>query len=1079
MSCTLGTTSTTLIPLRRMATIIATCALLLLLAVPAFAQNQNNVWYFGDSAGVDFNTGTPVARLDGALYSNEAASSISNPRTGKLLFYTDGITIWNANHRTMPNGFGLTGHTSITQGVLIVPIPGDSNRYYVFVPGIVNFPLNNGLKYSIVDMRLDGGRGDVEVKNVHMMDSVGEGMTGLASCGEDAYWLVTHGLGNNIFHAWKITRAGIEPPVLSAVGSMRQDVGCFRLSRDGRSLVAVHLSAAFFELFDFDQSTGRLSAPLHVSTGNPGGLTGPYGACFSPSGRYVYVSTFAWDDSYVTQYDLSDRTTLAIQRSAFRMVDSRNAEMRAAALQFGPGDRIYGAFGTFMSVIDWPDERGLATGVRIDAISLKGRKAIYGLPNFIDVSPTPFGPLGDDAAMCRGDTIQLITKTGARYRWQPAAGLSCVDCSSPFAFPDTSTMYTVIVESAQGCAILDSIVVTVRSLPVLTLDPATAICVGEPARLRASGASSYRWSPSSTLTCDTCSDPIAQPAQTTTYLVRAMGVNGCERIDSVKVVVHPAPTVNVGPDATTCSGSPVVLKASDGVKWQWTPAAGLSCTTCRDPLSYALVTTTYTCTITDSNGCVGSDSVVVFVRPKPFVLASADTAICAGESVTLHVEGGTRATWSPRIGLSCADCNAPIATPDTTTTYYTTVVDEFGCSAIDSVTVTVAEDASVDAGPSQKICDGDDVRLNASNGASWQWSPANGLSCIDCRNPIASPTQTTVYSVVVRSRTGCYGSDTTTVSVNPIPDLSAGDDVAICVGGSTTLKATGAASYVWSPALGLSCDDCSTPSASPIATTTYVVAGLGVDGCTGHDTMTVNVSEPFVGRLSSADRRVELGTLSALPIALDTPLDAFKISSFELIVSYDRATMQFKGLATGGTLTDGWTIAELEHANGSYRAQLTGPTGAWLRGSGELVNMMVRAYLGTDTASWFAVSMSLDANVCASISGAIGRVLLDSICGLSGRLIEFYAQSSALGPIVPNPFNPTTTIHYVVPVDGAVRLTVYDARGSVVARLVDGIVAAGAYTALFDATLLPSGVYRCSLDVGGVRIREQSMMHVK
>ena len=163
------------------------------------AQGEANNWYFGSNAGITFNTNPPSALTDGELNTSEGCSSISDPN-GNLLMYTDGRTIWDRNHNIMPNAdyfgnTGLNGDPSSTSSGLIVPHPTDPNLYFVFTidephhenanaypnrgPADVNgvsIPFytdigqgipeeddgfNNGLNYSIVDMSLRSGLGDV------------------------------------------------------------------------------------------------------------------------------------------------------------------------------------------------------------------------------------------------------------------------------------------------------------------------------------------------------------------------------------------------------------------------------------------------------------------------------------------------------------------------------------------------------------------------------------------------------------------------------------------------------------------------------------------------------------------------------------------------------------------------------------------------------------------------------------------------------------------------------------------------------------------------------------------------------
>ena len=135
----------------------------------ATAQQETAIWYFGEGAGLDFNSGAPVPLTDGALVTQEGGASIADA-TGNLLFYTDGSTIWNRNHAQMPNGTRLRGHASSTQSAIIVPSPGDPNIYYVFTVFVQGNP--GGLRYNIVDMTLDGGLGDITTKDVPLENRV-------------------------------------------------------------------------------------------------------------------------------------------------------------------------------------------------------------------------------------------------------------------------------------------------------------------------------------------------------------------------------------------------------------------------------------------------------------------------------------------------------------------------------------------------------------------------------------------------------------------------------------------------------------------------------------------------------------------------------------------------------------------------------------------------------------------------------------------------------------------------------------------------------------------------------------------
>ena len=133
-------------------------SILLLFSLSTYAQHEADKWYFGVNAGLDFFGGPPVAIYGGAMATTEGCATISD-NNGNLLFYTDGVTVWNRNHQVMPNGTGLMGGISSTQSSICIPLPGSTLIYYLFTVAEIGGP--NGFRYSIVDMSLQGGNGDV------------------------------------------------------------------------------------------------------------------------------------------------------------------------------------------------------------------------------------------------------------------------------------------------------------------------------------------------------------------------------------------------------------------------------------------------------------------------------------------------------------------------------------------------------------------------------------------------------------------------------------------------------------------------------------------------------------------------------------------------------------------------------------------------------------------------------------------------------------------------------------------------------------------------------------------------------
>ena len=148
----------------------------------SFAQLQNNNWTFGNGCRVNFNGPTPNGALNSFLFSGEQCATVSDPQTGSLLFYSDGLTVWGPTNQPMTNGTGLIGglFKSSCQGPVIIPFPENPNKYFIFTIDELEFDAYTGLHYSVVDMTLNGGLGDVEAANKNILltpDSLTEKIT--------------------------------------------------------------------------------------------------------------------------------------------------------------------------------------------------------------------------------------------------------------------------------------------------------------------------------------------------------------------------------------------------------------------------------------------------------------------------------------------------------------------------------------------------------------------------------------------------------------------------------------------------------------------------------------------------------------------------------------------------------------------------------------------------------------------------------------------------------------------------------------------------------------------------------------
>lgn len=385
--------------------------LVILLSNVGLSQNEANIWYFGNHAGLDFNSGSPVALTDGQLATLEGCSTISDSN-GSLLFYSDGITVWNKNHTVMLNGTGLNGHPSSTHSALIVPKPNDSNIYYIFTVDESDSP-SNGIQYSEVDMSLNGGLGGITAnKNILLHTPTTEKLTAIKNSASTGYWVLSHRYNSNAFIAYEVTGAGVNTvSVNSGVGTtvneLQSSRGQIKISPDGTKVaVARGGDLKQIELYDFNTSTGTLSNPLLLFNDN---YYSPYGIEFSPNSKVLYTSM---SQGRVYQFNLDAGSDTEIINS--RITIQNNYGTTYGAMQLGPDSKIYVAIynAEYIEIIDNPNIVGLGCNYIPVGIYLEGRESQIGLPPFIQ----SFFNVGFQAEdVCEGETTQFNSNISQAY----------------------------------------------------------------------------------------------------------------------------------------------------------------------------------------------------------------------------------------------------------------------------------------------------------------------------------------------------------------------------------------------------------------------------------------------------------------------------------------------------------------------------------------------------------------------------------------------------------------------------------------------------------------------------------------
>ncbi len=566
-------------------------------------QNQANWWFFGAFAGIDFNNGTPQATSIGQLDTVEGCASIAD-FCGALLFYTDGITVWDSTHQIMLNGDGLLGDPSSTQSAIIIPQPSNNNRYFIFTVGDV-FP-RTGLNYSVVDMTLNGGLGAIvpNEKNINVLADSTEKITAAVNATGDSAWILTYaeqtaGSGNfNTFFAFKLTASGLD--LAATVQSTFNNVqttdrrGYLKVSPDGTALAMmtqqfvnttnVNETGRGAWFFSFNNATGRVFNALRLPF--PAGLNA-YGTEFSPDSSKIYVDLNTMQngingDRVLYQYD-RNVPNFQNQPATIYATDANDASDNVArgGLQLGPDGLIYYTRkGTeWLATITNPNAAGAAANFVLDGIRVSSGSLVQeGLPPFYNafLNPTFNFTEGCVGATSLFNAAGVATCPGSTVLWDfgdPASGVlnNATATTAAHVYNTTGTFtVTLRITTIRGVFTSSKDIVIENSpvanpvAPVVVCDDdtndgieridanpilATALGLQNPAEIQASIHSSLQ-----DATADFNALERLFNATTGTYYVRldTSNANGCYEIIPFEVIVAYSPQAHAVDDINAC-----------------------------------------------------------------------------------------------------------------------------------------------------------------------------------------------------------------------------------------------------------------------------------------------------------------------------------------------------------------------------------------------------------------------------------------------------------------------------------------------------------------------------------------------
>ncbi len=622
---------------------------------------QNNKWAFGYSGGLDFTSGTPVATTT-AIYCFEGCASICNA-AGNMMFYTDGVTIWDNTNSVMPSGSAIVSYTaaSSTQAALIAPVLNNPNQFYVFsMEDVGSSSTYCELNYCIVDMTLNGGLGDVIASTLgtFVTNKLGEKMTVMSGNSCDL-WLVTHRIDSTRFLSYKITTAGIAAPVSSSSGAFSgtdaYGIGHIKGSPDNRHIVLLgYYTANGTELHDFNATTGIVSNCRLLDS-----LGMHYGAEFSPNSNVLYCDDFG---TGIFQYDITAGSAAAIRATRTAIgTGAISGDMKLATngkIYFGQS-----LGGNAIDCIPNPNVPGTGCGYISSVVTLPGSSVTNGgLPNIIMMHGA------GDTTIRTKDTTLCMPVSGLTLSGD-TSGSAYIWSTGELTPTKTTTVYgTYWVAIMNNCTVrIDTIHVIAAVQDTTFKAHDTTLCSNTTTfNLTATaGYTQYLWNTGATTPTITA---------TTFGTFFALCGNGCDLlIDTVHVLSIPFATATTTRDTSYCFPGTIALSASPGFSnYLWQDGSANTVFNATAAGTYYVVASSF---------CKEEiDSFHIFFATLSFTLGP-DVNVCMNYNMTAPIkdqyakykwqDGSTGDSYSAsRTGL-----------------YYLTISRE-GCVASDTVNVT-------------------------------------------------------------------------------------------------------------------------------------------------------------------------------------------------------------------------------------------------------------------------------------------------------------------------------------------------------------------------------------------------------
>lgn len=741
------------------------------------AQMQTAHWYFGNHAGLDFTGGSPVIDTNGQLDTFEGCTSISD-ENGNLLFYTDGVFVYNRIHNLMQNGSGLHGHPSSTSSAIIIPKPDDCNLYYIFTIDVEDLETvtKKGMKYTIVDMSLNGGLGAVIQKNIGIpingQQQGYEKIAGIGNADKTGYWVITHFQGS--FYAFEVTGDGVNlTPVVSPTGITAELTGGYLKGSPDGTRLAMGMEHPFeneikgsLTIYNFDNATGVVSDEILLyPPGNSEGV-GFYSLEFSADSRALYTessTSFDEDVDFLQQKQILqfDLTAPSIIDSKYVIFEYRGGE---GAMQRGPDGKIYVArnfIKTYLGIIENPEtiynpDTGEAPVYTEDGVYLLAegedyldRSVLLGLPTFLNtyfrISITVNGlSIKEEQMYCtfidldfnfcsQGGEIESI-------HWDFGDGGESTEFFPQYHYSEPGTYTIVLTLIVDGEEYVRTFEINIIDLPNVE-NAEQSVCLSEGGEHTFFLEDSFPdinpengdYAITFHLTqedAENNENPLPTSfttGETTVIWVRIENENGCFAVRTLELIISTTLEIEIATPIEICSGAAAVLEVQTAegntVNW-YENQTDIDPVFTGNPFTIPGLTetTSYWVEVISPEGCISERIEVIIEITEPitpqFVLQTEYCLDAEPQELPIISNNGISGSWNPSvIDTSNLGIQTYIFTPD-----------EGQCAEIYPIEIETTESATpVFSELPESYClnsEAEDLPETSDNGITGTWFPA-------------------------------------------------------------------------------------------------------------------------------------------------------------------------------------------------------------------------------------------------------------------------------------------------------------------------------------------------------------------